>query len=145
MTLMHDLYNNLDARRALSPVATAVADDTAQQSQIIDMQGWQTCIFYIATGTLADSDATFAVLVEDGDDSGLSDNAAVADAFLDPTEAITGFDFADDDQVRRIMYKGPKRYVRLTITPSGNGSAAPLAAIAIMGGPSVAPVTEQAT
>jgi hypothetical protein len=35
-------------------------------SQIIDMQGYSTCLFVGALGAIADADATFAVLVEDG-------------------------------------------------------------------------------
>ena len=142
---MQDLYNNLLPRRVLSPAA-AIVDDTAQVGEIIDMQGFSRCLFVILTGSLADPNATFAVLVEEGDDSGLSDNAAVADADLNPTEAITGFDFADDNDARRIEYKGSKRYVRLTITPSGNDAGdAFIAAVALMGKARHAPVTAQAT
>ncbi len=82
---MRDFTNNLHPIRAISPVS--VADDTAEVGQIIDRQGFDGLTFIIATGSLADTNATFAVLVEDGDDSGLSDNAAVADANLLGTEA----------------------------------------------------------
>jgi hypothetical protein len=64
----------------------------------------------------------------------------VADTFLLGTEAEAGFQFDDDDEVRKIGYRGDKRYVRLTITPSGNTGDAPLAALAILGGPKLAPV-----
>ncbi len=128
---MRDLYNHIEVRRALSPVS--VADDTAQVSQIIDRQGFDSLTFLIATGSLGDANATFAVLVEDGNNSALSDNAAVADAQLLGTEALAGFQFDDDNETRKIGYVGDKRYVRLTITPSGNGSAALLAAVAVLG------------
>ena len=141
---MRDLYHEIEVRRALSPVATALADDTVQVSEIIDMRGFKSMIFVILTGTLADSNATFAVLIEDGDDSGLSDNTAVDDDQLLGTESLIGFDFADDDDVRKIGYRGEKRYVRMTITPSGNSGDAPLAAIAIMGDPDDRPTTAQA-
>ncbi len=142
---MRDLYNNIEGRRGLSPVATAVADNTAQVSQIIDMRGFKSLVWLIALGTLADADATFVVLMEDGDDSGLSDAAAVDDAVIDPTEAIVGFDFADDDSVRKIGYVGEKRFVRLTITPAANGGAAPMAVIALLGDADRRPTTAQAT
>lgn len=124
-----DLVNNFEIRRAISPVS--VADNTAAVSQIIDMQGISAMMFAILIGSVADADATFAVLVEEGDDSGLSDAAAVADADLVSTEALAGFQFDDDNETRKIGYKGSKRYVRLTITPSGNASAALIAACAI--------------
>lgn len=134
---MRDLYNHLTFRRAISPVS--VADNTAAVSQIIDRQGFDSLVFAIATGSIGDADATFAVLVEDGDDSGLSDAAAVVDAELNGTEAAAGFQFDDDNETRKIGYIGNKRYVRLTITPSGNASAALIAATAVLGNASQQP------
>lgn len=128
---MRDLYNNVEVRRALSPAA-AVTDNTAQVSEIIDMLGFQSLVFCILTGALADLDATFAVLIEHGDDSGLTDAAAVPDSELNGTETLVGFDFADDDQARKIGYVGSKRYVRLTITPANNTGNAFVAALAIL-------------
>jgi hypothetical protein len=133
----NDLHNNIHVRRAISPVS--VADTTAQVSQIIDMQGYGALEFVIATGSIADADATFTVLVEESDASDLSGGNAVADADLLGTELLAGFTFADDDKIRKIGYIGIKRYVRLTITPVGNASAAVLAAIAVMGCPSILP------
>lgn len=134
---MRDLYNNLAIRRAISPVS--VADNTAQVSQIIDRQGFDSLVFGIAIGSVADADATFTVLVEDGNDSGLSDAAAVADSELNGTEAAAGFQFDSDNQTRKIGYNGIKRYVRLTITPANNASAALLSAVAILSHASLQP------
>ena len=133
---MRDFLNNLHPIRAISPVS--VADNTAEVGEIIDRQGFDGLTFVIATGSLADVDAVFAVLVEEGNDSGLSDAADVADADLLGTEALAGFTFGDDDSTRKIGYIGAKRYVRITITPSANSSAALFSAVAIMGWPSVA-------
>lgn len=127
---MRDSYNHIKPVRAISPVS--VADDTAQVSQIIDMQGFQSLLFVIAAGSLADADATFTVLVEDGDESDLSDGAAVADINLLGTESDASFTFADDDTVQKIGYRGYKRYVRLTITPASNASAGLLSAVALL-------------
>lgn len=135
---MRDLYNNVAVRRAISPVS--VADTTAAVSQIIDMQGFQSLTFVIATGSIADADATFAVLVEDSDSSDLSNNVAVPDDQLLGTEAGAAFQFDDDNEVRKIGYRGFKRYVRLTITPTANASAALISAVAILGHPADAPV-----
>lgn len=134
---MRDLYNHLTIRRAISPVS--VADNTAQVSQIIDRQGFDSLVFAIATGSLADADVTFALLVEDGDNSSLTDAAAVADAELNGTEAAQAFQYDDDNETRKIGYIGAKRYVRLTITPSANASAALVAAVAILGNASLQP------
>lgn len=128
--MLKDNHNIFDVKRALSPVS--VADTTAQVSQIIDMQGYSSLEFLIATGSLADADATFTTLVEEGDVSNLSDAAAVADADLLGTEAGASFIFSDDNSVYKIGYKGTKRYVRLTITPAANASAALLAVVALL-------------
>jgi hypothetical protein len=127
---MRDLVNNLTVRRAISPVS--VSDNTAQVSQIIDLQGYGSMGFLIAIGSFADADATATVLVEEGDASNLSDAAAVADADLNGTEALAAFAFGDDDEVRKIGYHGAKRYVRLTITPVNNASALVLSAVAVL-------------
>lgn len=118
---MRDITNNLDLKRGLSPVA-AVTDNTPFVSQILDTKGLKGAMFAIIIGANTDTDATFAVLVEDGDAANLSDNQAVADEFLNGTEALAGFQFDDDNECRKIGYHGPKRYVRVTITPSGNNS-----------------------
>ncbi len=130
---MRDQMNHIHPVRAISPVS--VADNTAAVSEIIDTRGFDSLTFVIATGSLADADATFAVLVEDGDASDLSDNAAVSDDHLVGTEALAGFTFGDDNETRKIGYVGNKRYVRLTVTPTGNASAALIAAVAILGHP----------
>lgn len=125
-----DLHNTLTYRRAISPAA--VSDNTAFVSQIIDMSAAQGLEFVINVGTLADADATFTVLVEDGEASNLSDAAAVSDDNLIGTEAGASFVFSDDNAIKKIGYKGPKRYVRLTITPANNSGAATIGAIAVL-------------
>lgn len=127
---MQDLYNRVSILRSVAPVSDA--DNTALVSSIIDLQGCSALLFAIAAGSLADADATFTVLVEDGNDSGLSDAAAVADDFLLGTEAGASFTFADDNVTKKIGYVGSKRYVRLTITPANNASAALFSAVAIV-------------
>ena len=121
---MRDLYNYVEVRRAVSPAAV-LTDNTAPVSQIIDMQGFRSMVFCILTGAIDDADATFVVLIEEGDDSGLSDAAAVADDDLNGTETLINFDFADDKDARKIGYRGIKRYVRMTITPSSNSANPP--------------------
>lgn len=136
---MRDGHNVIDVKRVISPVS--VSDDTAQVGQIIDRQGFGTVEYVIATGSIADSNATFAVLLEESDDSSMSGATAVADADLLGTEALAGFQFDDDNECRKLGYKGHKRYTRLTITPSGNASAALLSAVAILGRPANMPTT----
>lgn len=130
---MKDLFNNVKVSRAISPKA-AGTDNTAWVSQIIDMQGWKSLMFVIAAGALTDVDATFAVTVDESAASDLSGSNSVAAADLLGTVAGAGFTFAGDDTVHKIGYTGTKRYVRLTVTPSGNDSGNIfLAAMAVQG------------
>jgi hypothetical protein len=135
-----DLHNNIHVKRGISPAA-AVADNTPFVSQIIDMAGYESAEFVILTGALADADATFTVLVEDGAAANLSDAAAVADSQLLGTEAQAGFTFADDDKAFKIGYVGGKRYARVTVTPANNTGNAFVAGVWILGNPRSAPTS----
>jgi hypothetical protein len=67
---------------------------------------------------------------EHGDNSALSDAAAVSDIDMIPNvtpETKAGFTFAADNSERTIGYNGSKRYVRLTVTPANNTGDAYLA------------------
>lgn len=134
---MRDMISGMDMKRAISPVS--VSDNTAQVSQILDTRGYDSVALAILTGAIADADTTFTVLMEESDDSGMSGATAVADIDLNGTEALAGFQFDDDNEVRKIGYVGSKRYIRATITPANNASAALLAAVWLLGKPSRQP------
>jgi len=136
---MRDMMNSITPAVAIPPAV--VTDNTAQVGQIIDRQGYESLTFAIIAGTLADADATFAALLEESDASDLSGSNAVADADQVGTEALASFDFGDDGAAFKLGYVGHKRYVRLTVTPSGNSGNAPLAALAILGHPHSMPTT----
>lgn len=134
---MRDLMNNVHPVRAIAPVS--VADNTAQVSQIIDRMGFDSLTFLIALGSLADADVTFTVLLEHDDAAGFGTAVAVPDEDLVGTEVLAGFRFDDDNETRKLGYIGVKRYVRMTITPANNASAALLCVIALLGHPHVRP------
>lgn len=128
-----DLHNSIHTVPLIVPVA-ARTDNTAIVSAIIDTKGYRSCELVVVTGTNTDTNATFTALVEDGNAANLSDAAAVADQYLVGSEVQAGFTFADDNECRKIGYKGPKRYVRLTITPAGNDAGNIfLAGVAVLG------------
>ena len=139
---MRDLASFVTPTRGISPAA-AVTDNTAFVSQIADTYDHDSLTFFALLGSLADADATFTVLVEEGDDSGLSDAAAVADADLIGLEANASFIFGDDNKVAKIGYKGTKRYVRVTITPANNTGNAYVAGMWLKGHPRTLPKTSQ--
>ena len=134
---MKDNFNEINVKRVLSPAS--VADNTAQVGEIVDSKGFNSLTYLIATGSLADADATFTVLLEDGAAANLIDAVAVADAYLLGTEALASFIFSDDNKCFKLGYIGNKRYTRLTITPGGNASAALLSAVAVLGEAQIQP------
>lgn len=134
---MRDRTSDCLIRRVISPVS--VADNTAQVGQVIDRQGFNSLMYVIATGAIADADANFAVLLEESDALDMSGAVAVADIDMNSQapgvapEAAAGFGFDDDNEVRKLGYVGNKRYTRLTITPAGNASAALVSVTAELG------------
>ena len=140
MPVMHELHSNLQADLGAAPAV--ITDNTPMVSKIFDMQGFRSIEFYIQTGTLADADATFAVAVTHGDavdsvsaPTSITDSGAAASERLLGTLVTDGFTFAADNTVKRVGYspdKGAgKRWVRCTVTPSGNSGNAPLAILAV--------------
>jgi len=135
---MKDLHYSVKYSRALSPVA-AVSNNTAYVSEILDTANFTANELVILTGSLADADATFTVLLEEGAASNLSDAAAVADGDMLGTEAGASFTFANDDTTKKLGYIGSKRYIRATITPANNTGNAFVAAVWAQSGARVAP------
>ncbi len=118
--MLRDITNNLTLKRAISPQA-ARTDNTAIVSEVLDLRDFDGAMLAIQIGANTDANATFAVLIEECDTSGGS-YTAVADADLNGTEALAGFQFDDDNECRKIGYVGNKRYIKATITPTGNDS-----------------------
>lgn len=139
--MMRDLFNNIKCVAAFNPAA-ATTNNTPFVSSIIDTAGFGSCLLVGTLGSVADADVTLTVLVEDGNDSGLSDNSAVADEHLLGVEAM-GLNYDSDNKTFKIGYVGPKRYVRVTITPANNTGNIFLGGEWILGHPRVAPQSTQ--
>lgn len=137
---MRDLMNHIHTVVALAPKA-AVADNTAQVGAWIDRRGYESVTFLLITGVLTDANATFAVAIDHADLDDQSDVAAVVEADdLVGTLAKASFGFADDGETRKVGYVGEKRYVRLTVTPTGNDAGNLfLAGLALLGHPLLQP------
>lgn len=138
--MMQDLHNNIKCSLAEPPVA-AVTDNTAFVSTVLDTAGFGSAEFVGILGTNTDADVSFTVLVEDSDTN--FSGAAVDNAYLLGIEAM-GLDFADDNKVFKIGYIGPKRYVRVTVTPADNAAGDIFfAGVWIQGHPRKGPETTQ--
>lgn len=134
-----DMHDNVKIYQGVPPVA-AYTGNTAVVSNIIDTLGYESLEWLINIGTLSDTDATWAVTMDDGNVANLSDAAAVSETFTLGTYAQAGFSFSDDNTTKRIGYVGQKRYVRLTITGTNNSASAFYDVLAVLGFPRVAPV-----
>lgn len=135
---MRDIISHLDFKRGISPAA-AVTDNTAFVSQILDRIGYESAAFVLLMGAIADTDATFTVLMEHGDAADLSDAVAVADDMLNGTETLATPLFSSDDKVFKLGYVGGKRYVRVTVTPAGNSGNVFAAGAWVLGRPNLGP------
>lgn len=116
--MLRDVMNHVNVKTAFEPKA-AIADNTAAVSAEFDCIGAKSVMLAFVTGTDADADATFAVLLEETDTAG-SGYTTVAAADMVGTPALAGFNFADDAETRKLGYVGIKRYLRATITPANN-------------------------
>lgn len=129
--MKRDLMNNIHTVVAIAPVIPT--DGTAQVSAAIDVRRYRSVTFVILLGTLADTDATWAVTVKEGSTSTQGSHTAVADVNLIGTEALAGFTFADDGETRKIGYKGDQDYVSIEIDDvTANTAAAPMAVLCIL-------------
>tara|TARA_B100001179_G_scaffold225397_1_gene205233 strand:+ start:794 stop:1114 length:321 start_codon:yes stop_codon:yes gene_type:complete len=106
---MQELYNSTVTKRALSPIVAT--DNTALTTQIIDTKDFGGVMFHIATGTLADTDATFAVTAAESDNANMSSPSDVADGNMLGSETLASFQFNDDDEIRKLLITPTKRYV----------------------------------
>lgn len=144
--IRYDLHNRYSYLRALSPAA-ATTDNTASTTVIFDTQGYDGVELVIMLGSLADADATFAVTGAHGDavdstsnPTSITDTAAMTNSDLIGTLANVSFDFSADNLVKTVGYKGIKRYIQFTITPSNNSGNAFYSAV-FVARPRVAGVT----
>lgn len=127
MAILRDLHNNISVEPALD--VAVITTDTTTAGDIIDTRSAEAVEFVIVSGTL--TDGTYTPLVEDGDDSGLSDAAAVADADLLGTEADAAFAATDDNAVKKVGYAGSKRYVRLSLVSASTTTGGTIGAVAL--------------
>lgn len=139
---MRDLHNNVDVRTAIVPAAVGTTG-TGQVGLIIDRQGYESIEFVLQYGAITTATGTFTVVMKEGDVTGTL--TSVADANLLGTEALAGVgaaarvDYSTEKVTTKIGYIGTKRYVQASIVNTGTAGT-PVAAVAILSNPSIAPV-----
>ena len=149
---MLELQNAVKVLKAIAAInyTGAGTDDGV----IIDRQGFSALMFACIVGVDAGLDGSnhLQFKLQHGDESNLSDAADVAAAdilgSLTGVSALTTGIFAkidattEDDTAFKISYIGTKRYVRLSIIVTGATTDCPAAAMALLGRPGDAPVSD---
>ncbi len=136
---MRDFENNLKHDLCLVPAVTNADADGAS----VDMQEYRYVAFYVVVGDSADTLSTtnkIELSIEDSADD--STFAAAADA--DVTNTLTGTATgtfavikapAEDQTIFMAEYRGPERYVRVTVNFSGTHSTGtPMTIMALRSG-----------
>ena len=88
----------------------------AKAGNIIDTLGYESVLLVFQSATL--TDGVYTPSIEDGDDSALSDAAAVDTNFLLDSYADSTFVDTEDNTVKTLGLVNKKRYFKLTITSS---------------------------
>lgn len=139
---MKHIHENVKALLALSAVAAGATGSSA--GKIIDRKGYGGVEFIVGYGAITTTGSVVTALVKEGDVTGTL--TSVADGDLVGTEALVGLaagarvSWTGQQVVKRIGYKGNKRYVQLTLTNSGTTSVGIMWADAILHTPEAAPV-----
>jgi hypothetical protein len=121
-----------DSKVVVALNANTTVSSVAVNGVIIDTHGFDSAMFVIQSATITDG-TSYTPSLTVGDAANLSDGAtAPADALVG-TPAGGAFAATDDNAVKRISYRGGKRYARLTLTPVGATTGGVFAAVAVLG------------
>lgn len=139
------MRDSLNQTKVTSAFDYASNTATANGTNVIDMQGFDSCLFVIQLATVTTADATnfFTFTIQAGDASDLSDGATVtaATGLLGSNLVVNNTNLSN--KVGMMGYAGGKRYARLVATETLTASAA-FSAVAVQGLPHVAPVGDSA-
>jgi hypothetical protein len=136
MNNVFDIHHQVIQRLALG--ITEITTDTTTVGVIIDTAGFTILELLVISSILAGG--VYTSILEHGDDSGLSDAAAVpVDEVLG--SAVFTSSGVDNFKVKHIGYIGGKRYVRLSIVSVGAISGT-LGALSVLGGSSHQPTAD---
>ena len=132
-----DIRSNLEIQPAF--ISAAISTDTTTAGAIIDTANYDDGIMFVVSCT-AYTDGTYTPLIQDGDNSSLTDAAAVADANLIGTEAGAALTAvtAAGDILPTIGVFGTKRYIRFSWVSTSTSSGATVQA-SFIGSPEVKP------
>lgn len=135
-----DLHSYIKVSRALSPAAILTGNGTST-TQIIDRLNYESLTFLFAAGAV--TDGTWTVTVYESSASDMTGETAVAAADLIGLAAAANtftITTTDANTVKKVGYKGSKRYVRAKAVQTGATTGGFLAVVAVQSSPAYAPV-----
>jgi len=125
MSAAYDIDSTTEAESALDE--TEITSNTTTNGNIIDGALREGLEYILQAGGI--TDGVYAVSLEEGEQSNLSDASAVAAA--DIVGAIANFISTDDDVVRKFGYIGNKQFTRLVVTSTGVTTGGFFSAVAV--------------
>lgn len=123
---MRDLHNNIRAGTVISP--RVVASNALIRGYFVDMQGFESLEFILEAGAL--SDGVYTPSLTEGDDPAVMTPVAAGD-LLGSIAAATLAAASDSNRVKRLGYRGTRRWVQLSLTPSGVHAGGQVGVIAV--------------
>lgn len=144
MKIEKDLSSNVKVLRAIDPVVLGTTGNNV--GKIIDRQGYGGVLFTTHYGAVTTTGTVVTAVMKEGDATGSM--TSVADADMVGTEAGAGLAATTPRTsgtskllVKKVQYKGSKRYVSLDLNHTGATSLAVIEAAAVLFNPDVAPTT----
>lgn len=147
---MHNIVNNIGIEQSLMPQTIT---SSALNSGNIDTQGAEALAVVLLVGNTADTlgaSVRIDVKIEHADDDGTGAPGAYAactdEDVLNFTGLSSGLFLSVDGSTKKqkrhaIGYRGGKRFVKVTATPTGLTAGVPVALLALKGNLSQLPVT----
>lgn len=138
-----DLHSNI--KQVLAVNAVALGTTGAITGAIIDRTGYGTVTFLPGYGSVTTTGTDVALIIKEGDTTGAL--TSVADTDLIGTEVLAALPAGartagtGKEVVKRIGYKGNKRYVQMSFNHTGTTSVGIVWGTAVLGAPHVAPVS----
>ena len=135
--LTRDIYNNVKVVNLVTPAAVGTTGISGGKlSAAIDLKGYASCnITYQSSASASVADTITPVVYESDTTNGSF--TSVAAAYLQGTEAV--ITLATTANIKKVGYKGNKRYIKLRLYGTGTATAV-VAASAQLGTPEAAPV-----
>lgn len=134
-----DIEAVLGAEVALN--TQAVSTDTTTNGEAINLSGFEGVLFVPFAGAL--TDGGYTPLIQESDDSNISNATNVADADLLPSgtgqEASAALDTSNT--ASKIGYRGTKQYVFCSLVSANTTTGGDVGVVAIKGHPKQAPVS----